>query len=1384
MTRRLRIVIASAVVLVGLLLVVLLSVIGVTHTGFGQDRVRQMVLTMLEGKVKGKVYVGGMSGGFFTGVTIDSVEIRDDEDSVFFASGPITIAYDPRDLFDRRILLSHLEADRPVVHLRQHENGDWNWRRIFPASVEKQKRNERGFGQYIVIDSSVIRDATLTLTLPWHPADSLRGAKLDSAIRFELTRNDHEIRRTREGFARTWRWSKAEANLGFTRLADPDTVGRLVRIRKASFTETDPPFKFRNISGTALNLGDSVFLDSDHFDLPGSTGKAHGSVVWGSDLPIRYYLHIVGDSVSLADVAWVYPTLPTTGGGKMVLDIRSERNPRFLDYIITNMDVRTTRSRLLGQMTFGTGGPVLAVKNVDLQAAPVDFDLLRTLNGKPFPYDWQGKLTGNVRASGGPLNHFKVDQGALIFEDAHVPGAVTEARGEGELDILFPAFTAFHDFNVDVATLDLRTLQYLNKFFPRIKGTVSGTATLDSSWLDVRFRNADLLHHDGNQPVSHVTGNGRVTWGDKYLTYDMALQAQPLSFTALSNSYPLLPLRGSYTGPVQVKGMSPNLLVITTLTGPAGTFGYNGIVDADPLEYGARGRATSTALDLRTLLENNALPHSQLTGQYDLDLRGENLATLTGRAVASIEPSTLAGFRVDPSVARLRFANGVATVDTLALNAAGLKAQASGTFGLTGAHTGALKFSANMDSLSRLRALVPSLANNAQLDSLHGSAELTGELTGSGEHLALNGVVHATDIKLGVRSVESVRGTVLLADITKQASGSLIFAADTIALGPVGFNSIRASVALASPTSGHFTGSMLSQSGVQTDLAGNLTRSKDTTVLRLDSAAVLVDADNRYRLQSPSRVVFSTGFLALDSLTLQHSSKAKLVVENVQLKGDSIRGHIRTDSVDLRLFRAFVPGLVEARGAIVADVDIRGDVKQPRLFGQISLSDGTTGFSSLGTRFIHIKADIALSGDTVHIKQLSAETVKDRRGTVNVQGTVSFEHYDNPSFSLIANASNFHAIDKPGLAALDISTGPPVTLTGSTQDAVMRGTVRVERGSIYIPDVVKKKIIDLNDPEFQSMVDTLLATNREVMPRAPKAVARNLRLENVAVDIGPDVWLRSSEANIKLGGSLNVTLAPPTPNEPPRLALEGNLSADKGTYRLNLVDPFIQPTFDVQSGTLRFYGTPDLNPSLDITAIHTVRQPQKSVNGRDVRVEVDITGTLAQPLLSLRNPDNLPLSESDLLSYLVTGEPAVGLDNTSNQVASLGVRTIANIFQNALPKNLLDIMELQTATVATDPTLTAANTSYYTSLLNTRAVLGKQLGSRWFLGLSTGLCPSAFTQNLGLQLEYRISSVYSAQAAIEPGTNNTKSCGTTSATIQLTQTPPQLGFDLFRNWRF
>jgi translocation and assembly module TamB len=186
-------------------------------------------------------------------------------------------------------------------------------------------------------------------------------------------------------------------------------------------------------------------------------------------------------------------------------------------------------------------------------------------------------------------------------------------------------------------------------------------------------------------------------------------------------------------------------------------------------------------------------------------------------------------------------------------------------------------------------------------------------------------------------------------------------------------------------------------------------------------------------------------------------------------------------------------------------------------------------------------------------------------------------------------------------------------------------------------------------------------------------------------------------------------------------------------------------------------------------------------------VRVTIGGTLAQPKLALDNPDNLPLSESDLLSYLITGEQAFALDNTTgqyrSQLASVAVRYGGTLLTNAIPRGLLDIVELQTtsfnnAADQTDP-------AYY-GLLNTRAIVGKQISERWFLGLSTGFCVvnrSNFIENLGLKLEYRISPIYTVEAGIEPGTSD-RSCSRPTSAGTFQQTPSQRGFDLFRTWRF
>src|SRR5687767_3197939 len=301
MSRRQRIVTFSALTLLAAIAIVFLVALSLTQTEYGQGQVRRFVQAWVSGQVRGTIYVGRISGGLFNGVTIDSLEIRDDKDSLFVSTGRIRVRYDMRDIFDRRILLSHLDVQHPVVHIREHENGDWNWRRIFPEGPAEEPSTGRGFGDFIVMDSADVHDGQVVLTLPWHPDDTLRGRKRDSVIAHalgSLTRDEpgndwrSEIRRTREGFARTWRFTGLRSSFGYARIAEPDSIGRFFRITRATGTSADPPIEIRKLAGDVRILGDSVWLDIPQFDLPGSTGKARGKLFWGNDLPMRYAFKI------------------------------------------------------------------------------------------------------------------------------------------------------------------------------------------------------------------------------------------------------------------------------------------------------------------------------------------------------------------------------------------------------------------------------------------------------------------------------------------------------------------------------------------------------------------------------------------------------------------------------------------------------------------------------------------------------------------------------------------------------------------------------------------------------------------------------------------------------------------------------------------------------------------------------------------------------------------------------------------------------------------------------------------------------------------------------------------------------------------------------------
>ena len=971
MSRRRLVAIMSAGIMFFLGLVAVAVVLAITQTAFGRERVRDYVMLRLRSALgdRGSMYIGTIGGNLFTGIVIDSLELRDDEDSLFVATGPLRARFDPRDVIDRRLRLSYLEVARPVVHLRRHADRSWNYRHIFPSSssdsltlaARARRVQELRFGDLITIDSAVIREGTFVLTEPWSPPDSLTGARRDSAVQVALASDDHEIRRSREGLKQTRRWTRLELRSPGVRIADPSAPGQLVQVGHLAVLESDPPFRFENARGEVRIMGDSVWFELAHFALPGSAGSARGKVWWGGDDPTHYDVRVTGDTVSLADVDWIHPGIPRTGGGKMNLAIRNARDDlRVLEFAISDMDVRSMHSRIRGDMTFGVGGPVLVVKDVALDLEPVDFDLLRSFNGGPFPVDWQGTLAGSVRGSGGPVNRWIIDDASLAFRDAHVPGALTEISARGGLDILIPSLAKFRGLQVDARTVDLRTPRYLFPDFPRLAGTISGTATLDSVWTDVRFRDADLTHSDGPGLPSRFSGSGRITYGEDAMAFDVDLHASPLALTTLARSYPLITLRGPYAGSIRAAGTLADMDLALSLTGAGGEMAVGGHFDMSEPGYAARASGSVSALDVRTLFERPELSQTRLTGSYTIDVSGDSLANLDGSATLSIDSARVDSIAVWRSSAALAFGAGHMRVDSLRIATSAASVEASGGLGLAAGVKDTLRYTVTVDSLGGLRPyLMPGTGGRggvadgglaflmgdsasapsgeellrAMGDSLAGTLESRGTLAGSIVDLEARGSLAGRYLFAGGDLARSLAGEYHFRGLPDSARGGMSVELDSLRVAGINLDTARSELEMRDLSSGSL-GFMVTSSDPLGSFRGaarvGFARAGDSLRVALDST-VLAVADDVWTLAGPASAVVDTSGVSLDSLVLRSRTGGMVALRGVFPERDSLRATFRADSVPLAQLGALTQSPEALSGTASFSALLSGVRERPEL---------------------------------------------------------------------------------------------------------------------------------------------------------------------------------------------------------------------------------------------------------------------------------------------------------------------------------------------------------------------------------------------------------------------------------------------------------------------
>lgn len=467
----------------------------------------------------------------------------------------------------------------------------------------------------------------------------------------------------------------------------------------------------------------------------------------------------------------------------------------------------------------------------------------------------------------------------------------------------------------------------------------------------------------------------------------------------------------------------------------------------------------------------------------------------------------------------------------------------------------------------------------------------------------------------------------------------------------------------------------------------------------------------------------------------------------------------RADGADLSLLSATSPLVRQTEGRLWADLGLTGEWEHPRLTGYLEVRDGAATFPALGVRHRELNGRLTLLGDSIRVDSLS---VWSGTGQARVQGVVRLVGLARPELDLTIRADEFRAIDDPDF--LTITASGNVRLEGPVVGAVLTGSGTVTRGVVHFADIIEKQLVNL-DPLTVDSATAALIREQRLGPDFENRFLDGLRIEDLTLEMGSDVHLRSTEADILLAGVVQVQKVAD------QYRIDGTLRTPRGTYDLYLRPTPIRKRFTVTRGEVRYFGTPDLNAALDIDARHELR----GARGEDVTVFVHVGGTILAPELRLSSDVQPPLSDAEVISYLIFGAPSA--QAASGDVGRYGIEQsaaavagqITGHFGSELIADLgipLDFLEVR-------PQFGQSNVA-------AEIAGGVRLGDRVFVTVSPRFCrKQAFSvQNLGGSVEFEIGSGWSLLASADP----VRVCNLSGSAGFGTQL--QLGVDVFWERRF
>jgi hypothetical protein len=357
-----------------------------------------------------------------------------------------------------------------------------------------------------------------------------------------------------------------------------------------------------------------------------------------------------------------------------------------------------------------------------------------------------------------------------------------------------------------------------------------------------------------------------------------------------------------------------------------------------------------------------------------------------------------------------------------------------------------------------------------------------------------------------------------------------------------------------------------------------------------------------------------------------------LVPEVEMLEGQPVSATVVVDSIPAALVTALVPLVEDGAGVITGQLTVGGLLGSPEVSGSASIREGEVTLPELNIRYREIYGNVSFDGQTVLVETLSARS----GGAASVSGTILLDDLTRPLLNLSANLNQFRAMQRPDVATVAV-TGE-AGLAGRYPTPTLTGRVVLSDGTLAFPAMGDEEAFRFGELDLTDIVGAQIPV--DVLE---PTFVEQIRIAGAEVIIGETVWVESPEMRIQIGGELLVSRFGPE-----EWQIFGDLIPRRGIYTLT-VGPIIRE-FDVVSGRIEFFGTPDLNPSLDVVAEHRIRATGPGATGI-LTVQVRITGTAQFPRLTLTTDTQPPLPESEILSYLIFGRPTFALGELGGDLA-------------------------------------------------------------------------------------------------------------------------------------